>query len=467
MFQYSFRELNRIIYLYRLNSYRVLNIIFILICISFICIQYLCVKLFDSKKIPVSDLTRLYHDMPLTINLHSYPVCHPKELYIQNLTSQYHSMYPNEQQQICFIIEHLGGGPWWSYVSHEFAEILTHLKELGIQSNVTYRPFPNDLEFNYKTNLTKYFLHACNISENLPKEKQNPIIVLLWDINRFLWNQMRYQLNYLLEATQIRILVFVDDLHFATKGIFSGRQYLFQYVAKEIFSTYPYTFHNYYHSISPKKITWLPHSASILSHHSINETAENLLFVSGANLRHWYPCRWHAFSLCQTRKDLVGCLEHPGYGETMKTDSSFYYGGDRYFSYMRKYVFGLATCQTVHYAIAKLFEIPANGLVLVTTDDLTSILGDLGLYLDEHFLTIDCSLRKRLMEEINRIQNIPKETLFKIRKKSQDIIFERHLTKHRAELLHTRLLSQALIASATSDEQRTQWEQWGRNCYRL
>jgi len=412
-------------------------------------------------------LTRLYPDQPITINLRPYPLCHPKEFYLQNLTSEYHYMYSNQQQQICFLIENLDGGPWWSYVSQEFAEILRNLKELGIQSNIRYRSFPNQIDFDYKTNLTKYFLNACNIDEKLPKEKQIPIIFLLWNINRLLWHQMRRQWTYLLTTTRIRVLVFIDDLHFATKGIFSSRQYLFESVASEILSTYPYLFHNYYYNISTKKITWLPHAASILSSRSINQTAENILFVSGANLLDWYPCRWRAFVLCRIREDLATCLQHPGYGDTMKTDSSFYYGGERYFSYMRKYVFGLGTCQSVHYAIGKLFEIPANGLVLVTTDDLVPILSSLHLYSNEHFLTIDCSSKTILINEIIRIKNLSKEYLFEIRKKSQEIIFERHLTKHRAELLHTRLLSQALIAGSTSDKQRMQWEQWGRSCDQL
>jgi hypothetical protein len=375
-------------------------------------------------------------------------------------------MYPNEQQP-CFLIEDLDGGSWWSYVSQEFAEILTHLKQLGMQSNITYRSFPNEAKLNYRTNLTKYFLNACDIDENLPNKNQKLMIILLWNINRLMWYRMREQWNHLMQTTRIRLLVFIDDLHFTTTGSFISRQYLFKSVASEIFSTYPYLFHNYYPNISPKKITWLPHSASTSSYHSINQTAENLLFVSGANLLDWYPCRWRAFLLCQNRKDLVSCLQHPGYGETIKNDSSFYYGGERYFSYMRKYLFGLGTCQSVHYAIGKLFELPANGLVLVTTDDLVPILASLHLYLNEHFLTIDCSSKNHLMNEIIRIKNLSKDHLDTIRRKSQEIIFQRHLTKHRAELLHTRLIAQALMVSSTSNQQRLQWEEWGRSCYEL
>ena len=172
---------------------------------------------------------------------------------------------------------------------------------------------------------------------------------------------------------------------------FLSRQYLFQSIASEIFSTYAYLFHNYYYNISSTKITWLPHAASSLSYRSINQSAENRLFVSGANIFEWYPCRSRAFLVCQTRKDLAACLKHPGYGDTMKNDSSFYYGGKRYFSYMKKYVFGLGTCQSVHYAIAKLFELPANGLVLVTTNDLIPILNESSSLFNEHFLTIKCS----------------------------------------------------------------------------
>lgn len=465
MYRYILRYVN--IYLNRLNSFQILKSIIISIFFTFVLFQYLLFKLCTWEDIPAPIQTRLYQDQPITIDLQPYSVCHPREFYIENLTSYYHQTYTNKQQETCFLIEDLNGGPWWSYVSQEFAEILSQLKLLGIQSNITYRSFPTEIKFNYKTNLKKYFLNACNLDENLPKEQQIPIVILLWNVNRLLWYYMRYQWDDLLKTTRIRLMVFIDDLHFGTPGAFLNRQYLFESVASEILSTYPYVFHNYYRNIPSKKITWLPHSASTLSFQSINQTAENILFVSGANLREWYPCRWLAFRLCRTRNDLATCLKHPGYGDTMKTDSSFYYGGQRYFSYMRKYVFGLGTCQSVHYAIGKLFEIPANGLVLVTTDDLVPILASLNLNLNEHFLTIDCSSKTNLTNEIIRLKNISTDNLFKIRRKSQEIIFERHLSKHRAQLLHIRLLSHALMASSTTAEQDIRWQQWGRNCQKL
>jgi hypothetical protein len=400
--------------------------------------------------------------MPITFNLHSYSICHPNKLYLQNLTSYYHYY---SKQETCFLIEHLDGGPWWSYVTHEFAEILTYLKEIGIKSNITYRSLSHPSGFNFRTNLTKYFLNACHFDENQYIKNKNPIIVLLWDINRVSWQRMDDQWNYLLKTVQIRLMVFIDDLHYIEKRNFLSRQYLFESVTSEIFSTYPYLFHNYYNDISPTKITWLPHAASSLSYHSINQSSKNLLFISGANIFEWYPCRSRAFLLCRYRKDLTACLNHPGYGKTMKNDSSFFYGGKRYFSYMRQYTFGLGTCQSVHYAIAKLFELPANGLVLITTNDLIPILERLHLNHNEHFLTIQCSSIKQLQKEIIYLQNISNDKINYIRRKSQEIIYERHLTQHRAELLHVRLLAQALIVMSSSDKERMKWEKWGRDCY--
>lgn len=462
MNQLYFRQLKN--YLYRSKFYRILKNNFISICFLFLFIQYLTTKYYKSKGIPSPILTRHHQDLPIRLDLRSYPSCHPKEFHLENLTRQYHQIYSNNNQQPCFLIEHLDGGPWFTYVSQEFGEILTYLKQLGIQSNITYQTLSEHIGFDYKRNLTKYFLNTCNIDGTLPREKQNPIIILLWDVNRPFWYRIHREWYSFLNTTRTHILVFIDDLHYGTEGTYLKRQYLFRNVASEIFSTYAYLFHNYYSNISPKLITWLPHSASMHSSRSINQTAENILFVSGANIQDWYPCRWRAFSLCQTRSDLATCLQHPGYGATMSNDTSYYYGGQRYSVYMKKYVFGLGTCQSVHYAIAKLFELPANGLVLVTTDDLVPILEKLGLNFDEHFLTIDCSSEEKLIEEISRIKKISNNNLLKIRKKSQNIIFERHLTKHRAELLHTRLLSHALLLSSTSNKQRLQWEQWGRNC---
>ena len=451
---------------YRVTSREILQIIFVFICLSFAIIQYLCLTVFNWNDPPAPIQTRLHHHLPITLNLQPYSLCHPNEFHIENLTSHYHQMYPNPERQVCFLIEDLDGGSWWSYVSHEFAEILSHLKLLSNQSNIIYRPFPGRFIPNSRMHLKKYFLNACDMNENLPREEQNPMIILLWNINHFNGYRIHAQWDELIRHTRMRLLVFIDDLHFTSSNIFRHRQYLFENVVSEIFSTYAYLFHNYYQNISSERITWFPHSASISSIYSINQTADNRLFVSGANLIDWYPCRWRAFLLCQTRQDLIACLKHPGYGPTMKTDSSFYYGGERYASYMRQYLFGLGTCQSVQYAIAKLFEIPANGLVLVTTDDLVPVLASLNLHRNVHFLTINCSSTDSLIDEIVRLRNILPENLYDLRQKSQEIIFQQHLTKHRAQLLHVRLLAHALIASSTSAEQRTLLEPWGRGCHR-
>ncbi|UJR26292.1 hypothetical protein I4U23_007630 [Adineta vaga] len=461
---YRYKRHPLLIYVPRKNLFRILQLICITICSSCLIVQYLLYKLFPSNNESVVDGTRLDPKKPLTISLGSYPVCHPKELHLDNLLIQYHNRYPDKKKQPCFLIENLDGGPWWSYVTHEFAEILINLKELGANANITYRSFPSHTKLLYKTNLIKYFLNACDIDENIPAERERPLIILLWDINQLLWQRMKRQWELLFATIRTRVIVFIDDLHFTSSNTLASRQYVFESVASEILSTYPYLFHNYYRNISSEKITWVPHAASILTNRTMNQKAHNTLFVSGANIREWYPCRAKAFQLCRRYPHLTSCLKHPGYGPTMSKGKSYYYGGERYFSYMRNFLFGLGTCQSVHYAIAKLFEIPANGLVLVTTNDLVPILESLHLKHYEHFLTINCSSTDSLKNEIIQLQNVSRQTIDQIRKRSQEIVYERHLTKHRAQLIHVRLLAQSLLASSISIEGNIQWEQWGRNC---
>jgi len=445
---------------YRLKPSRYKRDLCLLTLTIFLFIQYLSIKLFNWKEIPSPILSRLHSDKSLVFDLKSYSVCHPKQLDVENLTNYYHSQYANKE--ICFLIEHLDGGPWWSYVSHEFAEILTDLKRLGLESNINYR----SLNLTSTGNLTRFLLNSCEFNEQNYFLNPSPIILLLWDIDRLSWHELSSEWTFLLKSLSLHVLVFIDDLHYTNKKTFQTRQYLFEYITSEIFSTYAYLFDNYYSNISSNKITWLPHaSSSLFSSAKINQTARNLLFVSGARVFEWYPCRARAFILCHDRSDLATCLQHPGYGEAMKNDSQFYYGGQRYYSYMRQYTFGLATCQSVHYAIAKLFELPANGLLLVTTDDLVDVLEKLHLNLNEHFLTVKCSSVNQLANGISNLQELSQEKLNKIRIKSQEIIHQRHMTKHRAQLLHVRLLARALIAVSTSDNERTiKWKSWGRIC---
>ena len=141
---------------------------------------------------------------------------------------------------------------------------------------------------------------------------------------------------------------------------------------------------------------------------------------------------------------------------TRQPTSGFYYGGQRYSSFMRQYTFGLATCQSTHYAIAKLFELPANGLALVTTRDLRPILERLHLDENDHYLTVGCSPMEQLSSEVQRVQNLSNEQILRMRIQSQKTIHERHLTTHRAQLVHVRLLSQALMASNDTSHERVQ-----------
>ena len=122
---YRFILLRIDLYLGRLNSIQILRRILLFICLTFVVMQYISIKLFTWKELPAPVQTRLHRDRPVTINLAPYSVCHPKEFNIENITLHYHQTYPNKEQQACFLVEDLNGGSWWSYVSQEFAEILS------------------------------------------------------------------------------------------------------------------------------------------------------------------------------------------------------------------------------------------------------------------------------------------------------------------------------------------------------
>ncbi|CAF0736368.1 unnamed protein product [Didymodactylos carnosus] len=441
----------------------------------FIYLQFLLINYIFYYNFSKSNKTRLYPDRPLTLNVHSFNVCHPTQLNIEKLNRYYHKTFEREQQQQqqCILIENLNGGQWWHYVSHEFAEILTHLYSIGNQSNIIYRPLPKYSRIVLSTNFTQWFMTACG-------GDQLPLVVVLWDVNFKVWLTMKRQWHDI--TRKISFILFIDDLHYISDEMYQNRQFILDNV-QEILSTYAYSIHNYYLNISLSKLTWFPHSASSLVLHqtksAINVTAQKMMFVSGANMQPWYPCRFRAFQLCM-RKNLVACLRHPGYGLLANHSRSAH--GERYSDYMKKYVFGLGTCQSVHYAVAKLFEIPSNGLVLITTKDMEQILQQLGLIKNEHYLTINCTDLPILINEIKHIQTIPDDELLTIRQNGQQVVHERHLTIHRAQLLHVRIVAHALLAyrkqkrqlssresndeefeSSSEFDDQDLWE-WGRNC---
>ena len=111
------------------------------------------------------------------------------------------------------MIENLDGGPWWSYVSHEFAEILTALKQIGIRSNVKYRTFTQPTDFNSEVNLSKYILNACDLDEQSYKQNPVPIIILIWDVNLVLWHEVSEYWQSVFETFKVRLVALIGDLH--------------------------------------------------------------------------------------------------------------------------------------------------------------------------------------------------------------------------------------------------------------
>ena len=131
---------------HQLNLYRALLCAFAVTAILFLCIQCITLMVFHRPAIPAPIRTRLYPGMPLTIDLRPYSLPHPNDLRLSQLTADYHS----RGAQACFLIEHLDGGPWWSYVTNEFAEILAHLRQIGRENNITYRSFPTHIALDYR-----------------------------------------------------------------------------------------------------------------------------------------------------------------------------------------------------------------------------------------------------------------------------------------------------------------------------
>jgi hypothetical protein len=254
----------------------------------------------------------------------------------------------------------------------------------------------------------------------------DPEVILFWEGYGLINRHARQ-----IEALDCRKAILADDLHWLNEAA-RWSKLLAYLLCDVVISTYAYRFDELYPEASRlKRVVWSPHSASVDFLLPFNEAAENAVFLSGA-VNSAYPLRQMLWALTGPEGDRVVRQPHPGYhcGYDHRRAAAV---GPGYARILNRYRTSFTDGTIYLYTVAKVFEIPATGALLLVDSALRAPMQRLGFVDGEHYLSASA---EDLVERIRYVldeSNHPR--LDAIRRNGQALVWDRHKTSDRARLI--------------------------------
>lgn len=317
---------------------------------------------------------------------------------------------------------------WRQYISDEFFHLLADLediygwKEVADVHSQNRRWLMNDT-------LTSYFHRYFN---------QIPDLILYFEafdainIHSSLsdWNKIRHP------------WLFIDDVH-AFNSAASTMKKLALMKVENIIATYPYKIDEEYSGRTLAEVpqwhtfhrTWLPHSASVSFIVPYNRNPMMKIFLSGA-INDIYPYRAMAFKMYNetTSVGLNRMIEyhpHPGYAAVTNATQSG--TRDAYPKIINRYFAAITDTSIKNYIVAKIFEIPAAGALLLLNSEASPILARLGWFENVHYVTYNKTNMETIFSDV--LSNRSFEKYERIRWTGHRAALEYHTTRNRSLFL--------------------------------
>lgn len=274
----------------------------------------------------------------------------------------------------------------------------------------------------------------------LRKFGELPSVILFWEGYGF----FRTVITGLRELG-CRTCIFADDLHWNSELDRSTK--LMTYVTCDvILPAYEPVFDQFYPGLRPtKKIVWVPHAASPDFFLPVNENPRKAVLVSG-RIHAGYPLRQKMQQLYESGKYTIDIIEHPGsYSCTYDYDCDPTVGNG-YARSLQSRLSGFTCSAKYHYTVAKFFEIPATGSLLLADASVRDALCRLGFVGYEHYVPADGDRLEAAIDFVLDPAN--RAVVDRIRRAGQELVRARHTTIHRARLINEACSAQASLSVA-------------------
>jgi hypothetical protein len=257
-----------------------------------------------------------------------------------------------------------------------------------------------------------------------------PEVILFWECYWFI-NDNAEEVDRL----DCRKAVFADDIHIRRDDQTFLRWPAF-IIADAILCTYENAFVRLFPSFAARKpVVWVPHAASPEFMLPFNEHSRNSVLLSGA-LGPAYPLRQQMKSLCDLGTLPIVHVPHPGYHEYYNhaTDPRV---GCGYAGLIHRFR-SVFTDSSIHrYIVAKHFEIPATGALLIAERAAADLLGQLGMVEGEHYIATSSTELEATIRFV--VDECHHPELDQVRQRGQRLIWEKHTTSERARLINATL----------------------------
>jgi hypothetical protein len=253
-----------------------------------------------------------------------------------------------------------------------------------------------------------------------------PDIVLFWEGYHLVTSAFLRRLR-----AGIRVIVYCEDLHWFHLEMQFMKMVALT-AADVILATYAPVFEKFFPTVAAaKRVVWVPHAASPEFMLPLNESAENVIFLSG-KINDYYPLRQRLKALADETELHIVEHPHPGYQCNYDHETS----GDVGAGYARRINASRAAftdASKFNYLLAKFFEIPATGSLLLGDTAVEKELSQLGFRQRVHYIPVsDATLESELRHILDARNHAE---LDEVRRRGQQLIWARHKTSDRAKLI--------------------------------
>src|SRR5213078_597587 len=251
-----------------------------------------------------------------------------------------------------------------------------------------------------------------------------PETILFWEGYDFLNVHARD-----IQNLRSRKIILVDDLH-CWQELQRQKKAVGFAVCDMVLATGGYLWNELYPEFAgSKQLAWVPHSASPDFMVPYNSHPANSIFVSGA-AGAFYPLRERMWILHAQGAQSLVCQSHPGYYTGYDYEQHGYVGRS-YAMKINNYRAAFTDSSIYKYVVAKYFEIPATGALLLADDSVGGPLKELGFIVNEHYVPVsEENLEERIRYVLDESNH---EELDEIRRRGQELVWERHKTSDRAK----------------------------------
>jgi hypothetical protein len=199
-----------------------------------------------------------------------------------------------------------------------------------------------------------------------------------------------------------------------------------------VLTPYAPQFPSFFPAVDPARVSWVPHAAGPDFLLPIAESPRPVVFVSGAMGR-VYPLRRAIRDLAARRPELAVVHEHPGYSMTFDYSRETRVGRP-FAAAMHGYLAAFTDASTYGYAVAKHFEIPATGALLIAERAVGRQLAGLGFVDGQHYVSTVAEELESTVEHVLAPAN--RREMDAIRRRGHALVHGCHTTVHRAEQIN-------------------------------